>query len=465
MTLAPVPFAGPALAELLDVPSFQELVKGFVELYKVGIKVLDARGGRIADVSVGSGDFCASVFSTPEGRARCTETVALVKEGPLTVHPIHTVRCFTGLRYLSMPILWEGALLGRIVFGPFVPEEPDVAVEGFWGLEPDKLKEAVAKIRRAPEATVAKVVLHFGQVVETLVAAGEKAHVASRLHLESMVDANRELESKNRTLEGLNERLKELDRLKSMFLAMVSHELRTPLTSIIGYSEMLAEGSVGALSSEQGEYVATIMEKGETLLRLISSLLDAGQIEAGKLRVVLDEVVLEELVLFSLASLVPQAKKKGVQLTWELPAESARVWVDRAKLDQVVVNLVANAVKFTPAGGGVRVTLSELGPQPELGQAGYRIVVKDSGVGIAREHFDKIFGSFYQVDNSSTREHGGVGIGLAIVKSFVEGHGGRILVESEPGQGSQFTAVLPVRPESGEGRAVSEGLRPGALAG
>jgi signal transduction histidine kinase len=119
---------------------------------------------------------------------------------------------------------------------------------------------------------------------------------------------------------------------------------------------------------------------------------------------------------------------------------------DREKLRQVIVNLLANAVKFTPSGGRVNLFLSEVGYQPELAADGYRILVEDTGVGIPHDQLDKIFQSFYQVDSSSTREYGGAGLGLAIVKSFVEGHGGAIRVSSELGRGSRFVVVLPSTP-------------------
>jgi two-component system sensor histidine kinase BarA len=131
-----------------------------------------------------------------------------------------------------------------------------------------------------------------------------------------------------------------------------------------------------------------------------------------------------------------------------LPARLPMVTGDRDRLRQVVVNLLTNAVKFTSKGGRVTVTLTDIQHQPDLNAPGYRILVEDSGVGIAADQFDKIFNSFYQVDSSSTREYGGAGLGLAIVKSFVEGHGGVVRVASELGHGSRFTLVLPVTPSS-----------------
>jgi signal transduction histidine kinase len=197
------------------------------------------------------------------------------------------------------------------------------------------------------------------------------------------------------------------------------------------------------------------MEKGNTLLKLISSILDMSQIEAGKVRLAFEWVDVREMVESALTSVTPQAQRKGLTVTVRLPeVVQPRVVADREKLRQVVVNLLANAVKFTPSGGKVEVRLSELGPQPRLGVDGYRIEVEDTGVGIPEDQRARIFQSFYQVDDSPTREYGGAGLGLAIVKSYVEGHGGRVGVTSEVGKGSCFTVVLPLEPPlSGQGPA------------
>lgn len=454
------------LSDMVDLGSFNEVVKSFVELYRVGIKVFDENGDKLSDVKVGNGDFCGYVFSFPEGRLRCTQTVARIKDGPLQpqqgarytaqVDPsapkrMLTVQCFTGLRYLMTPVLWEGDEIGRIIFGPFQPEDldalPPTLLEISRGLDLALLQTHLGRIRRAPESTVAKVVLNFGQILQSLVAVGQKTFLTTQLHVEATLETNRELEDKNRRLEDAFNKLKELDRLKSSFLATVSHELRTPLTSIIGYSEMLSEGLAGPMNPEQGDYVKTIMDKGETLLKLITSILDISQIEAGKVRLNFGPTDVPELVSSAISSVKPQANKKGV--TVEPRARGAPVLVanaDREKLRQAVVNLLANAVKFTTRGGNVAVTVNGPERQPDLGADGYQIVVEDTGVGIPSDQFEKIFESFYQVDNSSTREYGGAGIGLAIVKSFVEGHGGVIRVSSQLGRGSKFTVVMPMVP-------------------
>ncbi len=460
-----------SLSEMLDSESFTDVVKGFVELYKVGIKVFDDKGAKLADVKIGNGDFCGYVFSFSEGRRRCTATVGRVKDGPVEctggartpqfdagtpgtpqTKAMVTVPCFTGLRYVILPILWDGDTMGRVVFGPFMPEDlkefpPSTLTDITQGLDVANARNLVLKVRRAPEGTVARVMLHFWQLLNTMLFSGQKMFLTSQLHIEATRDQNRELEERNKRLEDANTRLKELDRLKSAFLATVSHELRTPLTSIIGYSEMLAEGLAGALNNEQVDYVRTIMDKGETLLKLISSILDISQIEAGKVRLTFEPMDAVELVQGSVSSLLPQAHKKGVALDVKLPPDVPKGIIgDRDRLRQVIVNLLANAVKFTPKGGRVGVTLTGVGQQPDLSAPGYRIIVEDSGVGIPADQFDKIFQSFYQVDSSSTREYGGAGLGLAIVKSFVEGHGGLVRVSSEIGRGARFTVVLPVSP-------------------
>ncbi|MFZ5472231.1 MAG: ATP-binding protein [Myxococcota bacterium] len=465
---------------MVDLPTFNEVVKGFVELYRIGIKVFDERSTKLADIKIGNGDFCGYVFSFAEGRGRCTATVGRVKDGSLTpteggravqgesVPPgTVAVGCFTGLRYLVAPILWEGDTLGRVVFGPFVPDDladlPKSLTEISGELDRDQAKALMGKVRQAPEGTVARVMSHFCQLVATMVAAGQKTFLTSQMHIEATLETNRELEDKNQRLEAMNARLKEMDRLKSSFLATVSHELRTPLTSIIGYSEMLSEGLAGPLNQEQTDYVRTIMDKGETLLKLISSMLDISQIEAGRLRLNFDPLDVAEVVRSAVSSLKPQAGKKGIVVETRLPAGAVKATADRDRLRQVVVNLLANAVKFTPQGGKVSAFLSELGQQPELNREGYRIVVEDSGVGIPHDQFEKIFQSFYQVDSSSTREYGGAGLGLAIVKSLVEGHGGQVQVSSELGNGSRFTVIIPTVPAAARSAQATPLLMPEPL--
>jgi two-component system sensor histidine kinase BarA len=449
------------LGELLDLPSFTNVCKTFVDLYKIGLKVFDQQGTKVVDMKVASGDFCAYMFSGPNGRRLCTETVTHIKVRPLdNVNKLEgniAVRnCFSGLRYLMMPIIYEGDLLGRIIFGPFMPDEvgdlgADLrSLEGEFDLH--KAKELVDRIRRAPETTVRRIMEHFARIVDVLVFTSHRAMISSQLHIESVTESYREVQDKNKRLVDAMERLQELSRLKSNFLATVSHELRTPLTSVIGYSEMLLAGLAGDLNDEQKDYLKTILEKGESLLRLISSILDLSRIEARGVQLLRKPTSLSEVVQSAMESVLPQSLKKNLQLTSTISPSVKSVVVDPDKLRQCVVNLLSNSVKFTPAGGVIAVQAGPADHAPmdsgPFGTSGgfFQISVTDNGIGIPADVQPKVFETFFQVDSSASREYGGAGLGLSIVKSYVEAHGGEVAVRSEAGKGSTFTLILPIEP-------------------
>ncbi|ACG75660.1 histidine kinase [Anaeromyxobacter sp. K] len=431
------------LSDLLDLRAFAEVCHSFSDLYRIGLKVFDEAGNKLVDVKVGNADFCGYIWSKPAGREQCIETVGRVKAEAVPEEPAAvTFSCFSGCRYLVHPIMYEGDLIGRVVFGPFVPDDLAALPAALTGIAEDfdvaQATGYLAKIRRVSVPTAEKILKHFMDLLDVMVFTGHKNLIAAKLHIEAVTDSYRELQDKNQKLEDSYAKLKELDRLKSNFLATMSHELRTPLTSVIGYSEMMLEGLGGPLTAEQREYLGIIMEKGENLLQLITSILDISKIEAGRVRLVLSEVDAVQLMRDAVATLLPIARKKGLKVscdTTPLP----RIHADRDKLRQCLVNLCSNAVKFTPPGGSITVS-AEVLPAERLA-----IHVVDSGIGIPEEHLGKVFDVFYQVDGSSTREYGGAGLGLAIVKSFVEAHGGEIRVRSAAGTGSVFTVLLPIR--------------------
>jgi signal transduction histidine kinase len=431
------------LGDLLDVKSFTEVCQSFAELYRVGVKVFDVEGNKLVDVKVGNADFCGYIWSKPDGRAVCMATVQRVKAESVPDEPKPTAfDCFSGCRYVVQPVVYEGDSVGRVVFGPFVPDDLVQLPETLTRIAPD-FDERLAtgymqKIRRVPQATAEKILKHFAEIMDVLVFTGHKNLLTARLHIEAVQESYRELQDKNRALEDSYAKLKELDRLKSNFLATMSHELRTPLTSVIGYSEMMLEGLGGPLTQEQREYLGIIMEKGENLLQLITSILDVTKIEAGRVRLVLSEVELGQLMKDAVSTVLPHARKKGLTLVCDPPANLPKVQCDREKIRQCLINLVSNAVKFTSAGGTVNVGADVAGERVAL-------FVSDTGIGIAPEHLGKVWEVFYQVDGSTTREYGGAGLGLSIVKSFVEAHGGEVQVRSKAGEGSTFVMLLPFR--------------------
>jgi signal transduction histidine kinase len=448
MTLPPsVLQAQIPLGDLLDLKSFTEVCHSFAELYRVGLKVFDATGNKLVDVKVGNADFCGYIWQKPDGRSQCIATVGRVKSDPVEEEAVPTTfDCFSGCRYVVQPVLYEGDVVGRIVFGPFVPDDLVNLPSTLTGISSDFDEKAASgyltKIRRVPQPMAEKILKHFADLLDVLVFTGHKNLLTARLHIEAVQESYRELQEKNRQIEDSYRALKELDRLKSNFLATMSHELRTPLTSVIGYSEMMLEGLGGPLTAEQREYLGIIMEKGENLLQLITSILDISKIEAGRVKLVIQEVDLGQVMRDAVATVMPLARKRGLKVAWE-PSALPRVHCDREKVRQCLINLVNNAVKFTPAGGQVTLEGKAL-PGEKVG-----VTVADSGIGIAADHLPRVFDVFYQVDSSSTREYGGAGLGLAIVKSYVEAHGGEVTVESQVGKGTTFTMVLPLHAAAG----------------
>lgn len=232
------------------------------------------------------------------------------------------------------------------------------------------------------------------------------------------------------------EQLREVDRLKTQFLANMSHELRTPLNSIIGFSRVMLKGIDGPLNELQETDLDSIYSSGQHLLSLINSILDMSKIEAGKMDLSLEELVLSDIFGSVLATARGLLKDRPVKLVSDLPDDLPTVWADSQRVRQVLINLVSNAAKFTEKGHiALRATAD-----PEY----VTISVRDSGIGMDEDAQKRLFIPFQQVDASTSRRAGGTGLGLAISRSFVEMQGGKIWVESEPGQGSTFFFTLPV---------------------
>lgn len=236
-------------------------------------------------------------------------------------------------------------------------------------------------------------------------------------------------------LRRANEALVKADKHKDEFLSMVSHELRTPLSFIKGFAGVLAGEMAGPLATEQRAYVDNIQRGADRMLVLVNDLLDLATIQAGKLTLHLDPTPIGPLVAETLTSLAPLASEKGVTLD-ALPTPGEAMPLDRARVIQVLTNLVANAIKFTAAGGSVTVAAMKTA-------SGLRCEVRDTGVGIEPEDQLRLFQRFEQLDMGVTRKSGGTGLGLSICKALVEAHGGRIGVESTVGEGSTFWFELP----------------------
>jgi PAS domain S-box-containing protein len=260
----------------------------------------------------------------------------------------------------------------------------------------------------------------------------------------------REREQLVTELEDQNERLRELDRLKDEFVALVSHELRTPLTSIRGYLELVLEGEAGDLTDEQRQFLGVVERNAHRLLALVGDLLFLAQVEAGKLSLEIGAVDLAAIAAESVEAGRPLAEEKGITLTLAtgpLPLIAG----DRARLAQVLDNLISNGVKFTPSGGRVDVRVR--------GQRGNAVIeVRDTGIGIPAAEQKHLFERFFRSSKATEQAIPGTGLGLAISKAIVHAHGGQITVASADGEGTTFRVSLPVRhiqPEPTEAEEVA----------
>ncbi len=248
---------------------------------------------------------------------------------------------------------------------------------------------------------------------------------------------------------------REVDRMKSEFVSLVSHELRTPLTSIKGYVDLLIEGEVGDVTEEQVEFLGIVKSNADRLVALINDLLDISRIESGKIDLTRTSQSLLEAVRAVTTSLRMQLQAKEQHLEISVPGDLV-VFADSNRLVQVLTNLLSNAHKYTPSGGQIAVRAIS-----EAGMA--RVDIQDSGIGLSEEEQEQLFTRFFRANNRTTQEVGGTGLGLTIVRSLIELHGGEISVSSTVGKGSTFSFTLPLAAQVD--RVASPisamGLRPG----
>jgi two-component system sensor histidine kinase BarA len=458
------------LEDLVRREPLTELCSSFYDLFGIPVRIYSAEGALLSDVYVEQ-EACVYINGLLKGRAACASTVSAVKaidpggSGDVS-HP-----CFSGAAYRIIAIDYEGRRIGRLIIGPFLPstvvEAPESLLKIDPGMDAVKMRPLLLKMPRAKPETITRIASHLKAALDLILFSGHRALLTSHMHLASVKESYRELEEKNKKLQDAYDRLKELDRLKSNFLATVSHELRTPLTSIIGYSEMLVEGIAGTLDGEQKEFVQTIHEKGEQLLSLIMGLLDLSKLESGTMSVRTRPTDLRKVLEAVESTLAPTAQKKSVGLKLDVALDVPEMRADSERLRQVFLNLGENAVKFTPKGGTVtfraRMTTESDGGESSpatLSVSGFALLaparakievrVIDTGIGIPLRERGRVFDPFYQVDSSSTREYGGTGLGLSIAKRLVDAHGGKISIEDNDPKGTVFVVVLPIGASSAD---------------
>jgi signal transduction histidine kinase len=449
-----------SLEELVSRDGLTEMVKSVHQLFGVPIRVFTEDGKLLADAAE-SVELYAYLNTSRAGRAALSDVVSAVKSLKPGDDGEARYQCVSGALYRVAAIEYDSRQIGRMILGPFSPdpntEPPATLMELDAQLDPENLRALYRKLPRGDEQTVSHVARHLARVLDLLLFSGHRALLTSNMHLASVRESFRELEDKNQKLQVAYDRLKELDRLKSNFLATVSHELRTPLTSIIGYSEMLVEGLAGPLTNEQRDFVQTIRDKGDQLLALIKGLLDLSKLESGTMSLRKNHVDVAALVKDVVSTMTPTARKKEVELAFEVEKGLPAIWADAERLRQVLLNLTENAIKFTPVSGSVRLQARLSGMEAQSGgdaagmvllgarRTAVEMRVADTGIGIPENERLRVFDAFYQVDSSSTREAQGTGLGLSIVKRLVDGHDGTVRIEANQPRGTVFVVTIPVK--------------------
>ena len=313
-----------------------------------------------------------------------------------------------------------------------------------------------------PDETLLAAVVHIGGQLGR-VFERKRAETKLRNAMDEIDEANRSLERKVKArtrelheakdeAEAARQEAETANLTKSEFLANMSHELRTPLNAIIGFSGMIKGAMFGPLESKYQDHASDINASGEHLLGIIADILDISKVEAGALDIEEEEVDLAETAAACEMMVSGRAEEAGVTLTFDVAAELPSLHADPLRLKQILLNLIANAIKFTPQGGRITVT------GETNGNGGVALVVRDTGVGITKEDIPKVLEKFGQIRDGHMHAHEGTGLGLALAKSLMERHGGTLVIESEVGKGTTVTVTFPPeRTKKPPGRRTAKG--------
>lgn len=338
--------------------------------------------------------------------------------------------------------------------------------ELFIGMQPAPAKE---QVRRAQEELGLRKIVAIPLIAEeellgALVGLSSESFVGERAVSTLEIFANQAALVLRVTLlieqlKQANRDLLEANRVKSEFLATMSHELRTPLTAIIGFSELLVEGAMGTMNDEQSDSLKEILNNGANLLEMINNILDLARMESGRMTLTIERFDLRDLLERTHRTLGSLVARKQQSLSLALPERLPPIEADERRIQQVLLNLLGNAIKFTPDGGSIAIKAEHFAKLERLkgilwrehfvdplpfAQGGFVLQVADTGIGIPQQQLETIFEMFKQVDSSVTRRYEGTGLGLALVRQLVEMHRGIIWAESAEGAGTTFTCLLPI---------------------
>jgi PAS domain S-box-containing protein len=361
-----------------------------------------------------------------------------MNEGFLTVDTSFIVR-FANDRIRSLLGIGGGDMRGRSVFDFTDPASHAVLLDLFRLAEHPEEADT-GRVRREMDLLHEEGTLVPVMVAVSLVpaSAGEDTRFSLvTTDISEMKVMQAQIEERAAELEAANEELRLVGRAKDTFLTNVTHELRTPLSTIRGYVEMFEAGSLGHLDEHQDHALKVMSRNLERLGTLIEEMLDFSRMEIRGIELVRSLSRLDRVARESVASATPQLREKGMRAEVEADDALPAVWADRKRLAQMLAILLSNAAKFSPQGSTIHIRVTR------HGEDGASIAVIDEGIGIDPAYHQRVFDKFFQVDSSLARKYEGAGIGLPIAMSIARAHGGTIELDSTPGQGSTFTAILP----------------------
>jgi len=351
----------------------------------------------------------------------------------------HLIRCNSAFcNFLGYP---ESELIGKTFLDVTHPEDLEIGMKELKQIVEGKIESYTRQKRylRKDGSII------WGEISIRLVRGANNEPLYFLPIIQNITERKQAEELVQRYADELEQRVEErtaqlisANRAKDEFLANVSHELRTPLSGVLGYSEILLEGVRGPLTEKQQQAVQMISSSGEYLLKLVNDILDISRIETGKFEIRPEIMDVNEICKSSLSLILPLAEKKSIRVDYSPSTDALTLFADPKRLKQMLVNLLHNAVKFTPEQGSVKFNV-----QANAKEGVMRFSITDTGIGIKPEEIEKLFMPFVQVDSGLSRQYEGTGLGLALVKKLAELHGGRVELQSDFGKGSCFTLVLP----------------------
>ncbi len=402
---------------LNELEIFQKLQAGLFEdlgFSKVLIAINDDKGERRMRTSFGfPDDKIRQVLAT----SNQDEILKTLLKNTQTVSSINTSRknkekiihVFESEHFILAPIVTQSGSIGFVFVGNRYTAQP---------------------VTQGDEELVTILAGQIGQALEN-------AQLFEKVFRSSQ-DLELKVKERTKQLASALEQVEDISRKKSEFISAVSHELRTPLTSIKGYASILIAGKIGDLPDAVKERLAKINLHSDNLVSLINNLLDIARIESGRIEMKFAPYKVKQVVDNIADLLAPQMKDKNVHLVVDIPANATDMYIDLSHADRVFINLMSNAVKFTPSGG--TITLAAL---PVMERGYITFFVKDTGIGIPENDLNKLFSEFYRVDNEINQNVKGTGLGLVLAKNIVHAHRGKIWIESRVGVGTTFYFTLP----------------------